>query len=286
MLECGNQNYQIILHKRGLASKSVDLTCTGVGSLFVENRIPLSSASARPIPTRPSPDFEWNLRHTMEAADLLLKIRPQNRLSRVVLDLMLDERNCWQDSSGGWFHTSEAGSQKDLWSSAYALKLLTAFCDSTSGMSKTLSNNINSRLGKTIDFFTNEWDKNKWEIPGKVAKEENIMLLYIDLAQIFARYSKKLQTECLAMIESWLSPVEALSDSYLSTLMSQNVPVPPQQAYARAAYALYLSQTNSDRWILLFEKAIKYGLVGMFSCEWAFILDLSFSYKKIRNDSD
>ena len=81
-------------------------------------------------------------------------------------------------------------------------------------------------------------------------------------------------------MREWLSPAGDLGKSYLATLETQETPVYDEQAYARMAYAFYLSQDDSVDWRPWFEKAVRSSLDRLFSSEAAFLLDMSFAYEE------
>lgn len=190
---------------------------------------------------------------------------------------MLDRRNGWQDDSGGWWQTSGEDKKPDLWATVYAVKLLDYAnrCGITAFQGRI---DVTEAIERSFSFLETEWFATRWGDPGRLLVEENLVSLFIEIAPLVARYSPRLETECVAAMTEWLSPGGDLSRTYLATLEAQDPPVHAEQAYARMAYAFYLAGSHSVDWRAWFEKAARGSLCRLFSSELAFLLDLSFPY--------
>lgn len=267
----------IVLHSHGLALRSVDLALSGVARLFKDGRIPLHTSAPGPSPTIRKQT--WNHRHSMAGAHLLAVGEPNNSITQSVFDLMIDHRNDWQDSSGGWWQTSEKENKPDLWASIYALKLLELVRSTEKSITQLQSALVTSAIQRTITYFEAEWYANHWSEQGKLLAEENLVPMFIDLAPLLAHYSPRLHSECTDAMKQWLSPGGDLSKTYLAVLETQATPLFAEQAYARMAYAFYRSHIETIDWRPLFERAVRSSMHRLFSSELAFLLDLSFAYE-------
>jgi hypothetical protein len=268
----------IILHKHGLAPRSVNLAITGVAALFTDGRIPVYTSAPESSPTKR--ELKWNHRHSMAGAHLLAIDQPNNNVTLSVIDQMLDHRNSWQESSGGWWQTSDKKNQPDLWASVYALKLLDFVSSTGIEALQKQTSLVQSAIERTLSYLETEWDTRHWGESGKLLTEENLVSMFIDLAPILLRYSPRLGAKCIAAMKEWLSPGGDLSKGYLATLETQATPICAEQAYARMAYAFHLSQDDSVNWRPWFEKAARCSRDRLFSSELAFLLDISFKYKE------
>ena len=81
-------------------------------------------------------------------------------------------------------------------------------------------------------------------------------------------------------MKDWLNPAGDLRKSYLERLAAQKTPIFSVQAYIRMAYAFYISNDKTIDWHPLFERVAQSSLKQLYSTEWAFLLDLSFIYKR------
>ncbi len=266
----------MVLHSHRLAPRSVRLAISGVAELFTDGRIPIFTSAPESSPTRREPT--WNHRHSMAGAHLLAVEEPNNSVTRSVIDQMLDERNSWQDSSGGWWQTSEKKNKPDLWASVYALKLFAFVASGGIEAFRERTALVNRAMERTFRYLESEWATNRWGEPGRLLTEENLVSMFIDLAPMLPRYSPQLAAESITAMKEWLSPVGDLYKTYLSALETQTTPVYPEQAYARMAYAFHLSNDRSVNWRPWFEKAARSNLHRLFSSELAFLLDLSYAY--------
>ena len=267
----------IILHKHRIAPKSVQLAINGVAKLFIDGLIPLYTSAPESSPT--SREQKWNLRHSMAGAHLLAVGNPGNDITRSVVDQMLDTRNSWQGNTGGWWQTSDRKGKPDLWASVYALKLLYFIIHEKQDSFRDQAPLVEDIINQTLLFLESEWEKNLWGVSGRLLAEENLMTMFIDLAPILLHYSPSLGAKCINSMKKWLSPGGDLSKSYLATLETQSTPMYPKQAYARMAYAFYLSQDRFVDWKPWFEKVARASCDRLFSSESAFLLDLSFVYE-------
>ena len=193
---------------------------------------------------------------------------------------MLDQRNSLQNTSGGWWHTSDKKSKPDLWASVYALKLLDFVSLAGIEAFRERTSLLKNAIERTVSYLETEWEARRWGEPGELLTEENLVSMFIDLAPMLSRYSPGLGAKCIAAMKQWLSPGGDLSKSYLTTLETQVIPIYAEQAYARMAYAFYLSQDDSVDWRPWFEKAARSSRDRLFSSESAFLLDISFAYEE------
>ncbi len=268
----------IIMKEHGVAQRSVSYAFAGIEKLFSDGRIPLFSSAPDPSPV--GREQKWNYRHSMAGAHLLAINQPNNSITRSVVGQMLDKNNPWQDCTGGWWQTSEKKGKPDLWASAYALKLLdfmsknqiVPFIQNPSSIKKTIEH--------TICFFETEWNSQHWGDPGRLLTEENLVLMFIELSPILSRYSPELKNKCITVMKDWLNPAGDLRKSYLERLAAQKTPIFSVQAYIRMAYAFYISNDKTIDWHPLFERVAQSSLKQLYSTEWAFLLDLSFIYKR------
>ncbi len=190
---------------------------------------------------------------------------------------MLDPKNSWQCANGGWWQSNETEYKPGLWASIYAAKLLQIVC-STGDFARPQQNTIAAEaLRRTVQYFANEWKENRWSEPGKLSMEENVVAMFIELAPILDEHEPRLHLECVEAMKTWVTPGGDLSKEYLRILDSQKAPVLAEQAYARMAYAFYLSNDETIDWRPWFQKAARASANRLFSTEWAFVLDLSFA---------
>lgn len=267
----------LILQKHNLARRSVNLAISGIENLFTDSKIPVHTSAPSPSPT--NINFKWNHRHSMAGAHLLALAQPNNKITRSVVDQMLDKRNSWQDITGGWWQTSEMKGKPDLWASVYAVKLLDFIYSSEIESFQKQMKPIKEIIKTTFLYLENEWNDNKWGDSKNLLIEENVVSIYIDLASMLPKYSPKLLSECVEVMKSWLSPIGDASKEYLNKLSSQKQPIYNEQAYARLAYAFYLAEDDSFAdWKFLFEKSVQDSLDRFFSSELAFLIDLSIDY--------
>ena len=273
-----------ILHQRRLAPQSVRRAKLAVEGHYVDNKIPLASSRPSFVPTiRLSIKRNWNYRHTMEGADLLVRLDATNQITPAVMDQMLDSHNGWQAPSGGWWHTNEGSDKPDLWTTVYAAKLLGSIDQTCPQLARTNQPLVQCALRRTLKYLEDEWTNSQWRIENQVSSEENVVLMYIDLAETLQAHAPTLKMACESLILSWLSPSGYLTESYLAAVKAQPVPLSPQQAYSRMAYALYLSDRHAPRWVRHFERAVDIGIQrDIYSNEWAFLLDLTFEYIRPR----
>ncbi len=274
----------LILHRHNLVKRYVGFARLSIHSLFSNNRIFVAqSASPNMAPDREPVLVSY--RHTMAGSLILAAFESWNPTTRATLDAMLDPKNDWQKKNGGWLQVSDDFKTADLWASAYAVKLLNMCLSTSSPFSKGEQTRAERLLISTLSFFEEQWAKKHWAF-GQLTAEEAAVPLYIDLVQALAQWKPSMASDCLKVFETWLSPSGDLSDSYKAKLKG----VPPEQLYARMAYAYYLGDNDSNIWKILFERLVQGDLTELYSSDLSFTLDMSFAYsndanKKIRQSS-
>lgn len=262
----------VILKSRDLAPRAVRLAVEGVRQLYENNRIAVRQAISREMLPQKQPTMV-SYRHTMCGALFLYHQLGWNTTSSAVVDLMLDERNAWQNADGGWAHSDRDVVESDLWGSVYALRLLDLVLQNTNSFSYIAQKRAGDALAATLRYLTQAWQASRWSYGG-AASEENAVLLFIDAAESLRQHDSALHEQVKSHIRSWLSPSGDLSDTYLKACHG----VSAGQLYARMAYALFRGQENSSVWGRLFERVVRDGGDVLVSSEMAFMIDLSYEY--------
>jgi hypothetical protein len=268
----------VVLGTRGLASRAVRLANRGVQQLFDDGCIHVHQPiSAESLPQRQTRLVSY--RHTMCGAYYLYLQLGWNSTTSVVLDRMLDPRNRWQNSDGGWAHSNKGVVESDLWACAYAFRLLDAAITQCGEHMRAQQLDLaKAAQGKTARFLTDSWKKNQWAYGGASA-EENAVSLYIEVAEALPRYDRNLYTDVSSELETWLSPAGGLSDAYIGACHD----VLPLQLRARMAYALFRGARERAAWSPLFEQVLLDDARGLISSELAFVIDLTFEYERSAN---
>jgi hypothetical protein len=265
----------VVLGTRGLASRAVRLANRGVQLLFDHGCIHVH----QPISTGSLPQRQTRLvsyRHTICGAYYLYLQIGWNDTTRVVLDRMLDPRNRWQNSDGGWAHSNKGVVDSDLWACAYAFRLLDAAITQCGEQITTRQSDLAKvAQANTVRFLTESWRKNKWAY-GAAGAEENAVSLYIEVAEALPRYDRDLFAAVSSELETWLSPAGDLSEAYIGACHD----VLPVQLRARMAYALFRGFPRRLAWSPLFEHVLHDDHRGLISSEVAFVIDLTFEYER------
>lgn len=262
----------VILKKHNLAPRALHLAIKGIQKLYHNNRITVSqSLSSGMLPDKQPVMISY--RHTMCGALFLYYHLSWNSVTRGVVDLMIDRRNKWQNSDGGWAHSDREVIESDLWGSVYAIQLLQILNQSEGVYSAILRKDAEQALKDTLEYFKNEWVTSKWTYGGACA-EENAVNLFIDIAPILKIYDLDLYTEVLNHLLNWLSPAYDLSEAYIAICSG----IPKPRLCARMAYALYKAGQSKVIWIPLFKNAISDNLDDFISTEIAFLIDLCYEY--------
>lgn len=267
----------LILQRHNLKKRSVGLARLSIQNLFSNNRILVAQSAAPNM----APDREpviVSYRHTMAGSLILAAFESWNPTTRATLDAMIDPKNDWQKSNGGWRQVSDHFNTADLWASAYAVELLDKCLSPSSPFSKAEQTRAEQLLISTLSFFEEHWAKKHWAF-GKLTAGEAAVPLYINLVQVLAQWKPSMAADCLKVFESWLSHSGDLSDSYKAKLDGW----PSEQLYARMAYAFYLGDIDSNIWKILFEKLVQGDLTKLYSSGLSFTLDMSFAYSNDAN---
>lgn len=262
----------MVLHRRGLAPRSVALAVSGIERIFVGNRVRVAQAAAEGMPPFSAPVIV-SYRHTMAGALILSEFQEWNSITRSVIDAMLDPANEWQCVSGGWKQVSEGFSSEDIWATCYAAKLLSRVLSSSGIFSDRERSQAKMQSDLTMTFLSDQWEERKWAYQ-KLSSEESAVPVFIDIFPVLHTLDHELKEKCLNHFEKWLSPKGDLSEAYLNRLEG----VPREQLRARMAYAFYLSTENSNSWKPLFESVSKGDFEKIYSSELAFVLDMSFAF--------
>lgn len=262
----------LIMHRHGVAPRSVSLARLSIESLFSNNRIRVAQSAAPNM----APDRDPMLisyRHTMAAALILSSFEAWNSITRSVLDAMLDPRNDWQETNGGWRQVSADFYAADVWASAYAAQLLAVCLKTNSPFSKAEKTRAQELLVSTLSFLEEQWNSTAWAF-GELTSEEVSVPLYVELVKILKRWKPSMANDCLKVFSSWLSSGGDLSDTYKANVNH----IPAERLYARMAYAHFLGQNDSSIWKILFERLAQGDLSHLNSAELSFVLDISYSY--------
>lgn len=239
---------------------------------MINNRILVAQSAVPDMPPDRDPVL-ISYRHSMAGALILNSLDGWNPITHAVVDAMLDPKNDWQKSNGGWRQVSDAINTEDLWASAYAAKLMSYCVGPDLPFSKIERGRAQELLNLTLSFLEKQWNETHWAF-GKLIAEEASVPLYIDLAEVLKLWRPDLVKQCLAQFESWLSQRGDLSDSFKEKLHD----VPDEQLYARMAYAFYTSDKSRNIWKVLFERLAQGDFTKLNSADLAFALDMSFAY--------
>lgn len=210
-------------------------------------------------------------RHTICAVLIVRSIRGWTEQVRSVVDAMIDPRNEWQKADGGWAKCEGNDEQSDLWSSAYALRMLFEVIEDRDSFNTSTVELAESSIRKTIAFFKQDWEKNRWRF-GEVVSEVNSVQIFIDIVVPLKRYEPGLLNEVVSTFRNWKSPEGNLSQSYLKTCGPTESGA---SLYARFAYALHLAGAPRDEWSHFMHESFRRYDEYLNSADVAFLLDLS-----------
>jgi hypothetical protein len=259
----------VVLSSHALAPAAVRRAVKGVKKLFVGNQILVAQSVSREMMPYENPVLV-SCRHTMCGALLLQRDQPQNRITRSVLNLMLDKRNGWQNPDGGWAHSNHGVTSSDLWGSAYALSLLdAAFTGEFLG--EDVQELVREAIERTLSYLEAEWKENRWQY-GKATFQENVVLVAVEIAPLLARWRPTLHRAVSEQLLEWLGPGGDIAETYFATVPD----VPRVRLCSRMAYALFRAGVEKQAWLPLFEAIGESNLDPLISAELAFVLDLSF----------
>jgi hypothetical protein len=265
----------LVLEKRKLASHAIMLARFNMKNLFLKNnnKIPVHRSATPNMSPLESIHPVFSYRHTMAGALILSIFEEWNEVTRSTLDEMIDRRNNWQGANGDWKQVSDDCNSIDIWTSAYAAKLLANCLSSESHFSEDEKTKAKEIFDKTILFLEAEWRDNRWAF-AKLDPEEAAVLLYIELFEVLKTSKSSLIDDCITEFTTWLSPRGNLSDSYKTKLSHLS----EAQLYARMSYAFYLNDNVSNKWRILFENLPRCDLKKMYVSDLAYALDMSFDY--------
>jgi hypothetical protein len=260
----------VILRSRGLLIDQVALALDGLCSLFSRDRIRVFQAAPRQSP----PQLEASLvsyRHTIGAALLVYYLRGWVSVVRNIVSSMLDQRNRWQNSDGGWAQCDREHVESDIWGSAYAVRLIAKLLQDAIA-TKSQSDSIEMQIKRALAYFRGQWETNRWAV-GASSSEENSMLILIEIAPILRLYEPKLLSEVISHLRTWLSPLGQLSETYMARCPGNSL----SALHARVAYALYRAGEGRNTWMPLFHVATENLSDKFNSSDMAFIVDLSYA---------
>jgi len=214
----------------------------------------------------------------MAGALVLSATEPWNKITRSVVDAMIDPKNAWQNDDGGWRQVADDFNNSDLWASAYALKLLDKCLAANSPFSSEERSRAKHLISSTLEFIEIQWNRKHWSF-GRLTPEEAAPTLYIDIVEILKKFKPEIDNECRLAFSAWLSLSGDLSDTYRQTLAD----IPVEQLYARMAYTFYLGEPHSKVWKVLFERLAQGDLSKLLSSDLAFAFDMSYGYTEDAN---
>lgn len=254
-----------VLRRRGLAEDAVLQAIKGVQSLFVKGIVP-GEENNDPIPPRRR---YVSYRHSICGALILFEMTGRNPITDGVLSKMLDWQSPWRASDRGWAHGDAQPGQSDLYTSLYAIELLSDVHFSAE-VDADLDEVAMDALETSLDYLDNAWEANGWGY-GELKAEETFPLAFAEVADILQKHRPELFKKVSAEILLHRNPVGGMRASYRERVKQT---VSDQSCLARLAYAAYLAGHASSVWRGFARLALDGELQRLTSAEIAWLLDL------------
>ena len=256
-----------ILHRLGLGQGQLSLAASGVKHLLENGPIEVSLGASEQTPPDSQPTIR-SYRHTIRGAQILAILEPDHRFISEIVALMLDRRNGWQNTDGGWKQCDRERTGSDLWGSSYALAFFARLLQEPN-FDVEARKKMHELLIETIGFLKRDWYQNGWRYSG-ASSEQNGVQIFHETFQVLDVYDPPFATELRKWIKGWLSPNGLVSDSYSMeckkmTLASIN---------ARVAYAFFVAEEAPSVWKPLCLTAIDRFEEGVNSADASFILHM------------
>jgi len=256
-----------VLHELGLGNKQKVLAAEGLRRLLKDGPVEVSLGASQQTPPDSQPTIR-SYRHTIRAVQILARLNPNNPNISLILGLMLDKRNRWQNPDGGWKQCDKERTDSDLWGSSYAFALLAAALRDQL-VSQDIKDTVHESLGNTMKYLKEEWQKTRWSYGG-ASPEQNGVQIFHETIATFKRYDKLFAEQLQSWVSSWLSPSGLLSDSYFQACHEVTL----ASANARVAYALFLAGEPTSTWRPLLLVAVNQFEQGANSADAAFMLHM------------
>lgn len=260
----------VVLAKHNLAPRMLVIARKGVEQLYHNNRIHVYQSATRHTPPHSQPHI-ISYRHTICGALILYHLKGSKSIVRNVIDAMIDERNHWQKTDGGWAQCDREHTASDLWGSAYALRLLSQVVADPATFSEHERNSFSQAIARTLHYFTTCWEKKKWSYGGSTSPENSVLLL-IEIAPILGEVDPAFLNSVLRSVREWLSLSGNLSESYRDACKE----VSHAALNARMSYALCRSSQPVESWHSLYLQATENLDQNLNSADMSFLIELSY----------
>ena len=174
-------------------------------------------------------------RHTIKAGVILLTTGGYSDVVRGLLAQILESGGKMQTSTGGWRQCATEFVNEDLYSSAYAVRLLHSITeDWPPWLDVAATDLVENAISQSIEWLGREWYRDRWQY-GDVRPQENAGIILAEIAPALIYRAPELAADVANFIDSNLT---ALGHPGPGLLDGKNV-VGPASTAIRLAYALF-----------------------------------------------